>query len=147
MTSTAASAPPDMSERSDREIPRWRLHVLRAIALLFVVSGFFSYPEMLIHASATDRGMIKAFLTGLWLMSFLAVRFPLKMLPVFLFEFVWKTVWLLVFGLPQWITGVGSPRLSQDLLETGSPPILLAFVIPWGYVWRHYIKQPSESWR
>ena len=33
MTSTAASAPPDMSERSDREIPRWRLHVLRAIAL------------------------------------------------------------------------------------------------------------------
>ena len=58
MTSTAASAPPDMNERSDREIPRWRLNVLRAIAFLFVVSGFFSYPEMLIHASATDRGMI-----------------------------------------------------------------------------------------
>jgi hypothetical protein len=91
MTSTAASAPPDMSERGDREIPRWRLHVLRAIALLFVVSGFFSYPEMLIHANATDRGMIKAFLTGLWLMSFLAARFPLKMLPIFFFEFVWKT--------------------------------------------------------
>ena len=67
--------------------------------------------------------MIKAFLTGLWLMSFLAVRFPLKMLPIFLFEFAWKTVWLLVFGLPQGITGVGSPRLSQDLLEIGSPPI------------------------
>ena len=147
MTSTAASAPPNMSERSDREITSWRLHVLRAIALFFVVSGFFSYPEMLIHASATDRGMIKAFLTGLWLMSFLAVRFPLKMLPLFLFEFAWKTVWLLVFGLPQWITGVGSPRLSQDLLEIGSPPILLAFVIPWGYVWRHYIKHPSERWR
>jgi hypothetical protein len=39
MTSTAASAPPDMSERSDTEIPRWRLHVLRAIALFFVVSA------------------------------------------------------------------------------------------------------------
>ena len=102
---------------------------------------------MLIHASATDRGMMEAFLTRLWLMSFLAVRFPLKMFPIFLFEFVWKTIWLLVFGLPQWITGVGSPRLSQDLLEIGSPSILLAFVIPWGYVWRHYIKQPSERWR
>lgn len=43
MTSTPASAPPDMSERSDREIPRWRLHLLRAIALLVVVSVFFSY--------------------------------------------------------------------------------------------------------
>jgi hypothetical protein len=39
MTSTAAFAPPDMSEGSDREIRRWRLHILRAIALLFVVSG------------------------------------------------------------------------------------------------------------
>jgi hypothetical protein len=29
--------------------------------------------------------MIKAFFTGLWLMSFLAVRFPLRMLPIFLF--------------------------------------------------------------
>jgi hypothetical protein len=95
MTSTAASASPDMSERSDGEIPRWRLNVLSAIALFFVVSGFISYPAMLI--SATDRGMIKAFLTGLWLMSFFAVRFPLKMLPIFLFEFAWKAVWLLVF--------------------------------------------------
>jgi len=34
--------------------------------------------------------MIKAFLTGLWLMSFLAVRFPLKMLPIFFFEFLWN---------------------------------------------------------
>jgi hypothetical protein len=42
MTSTAASAPPDVSERSDREIRRWRLHVLRAIALLFVVPQAFS---------------------------------------------------------------------------------------------------------
>jgi len=52
----------------------------------FCRQRFLSYPEMLIHASATDRGMIKAFLTGLWLMSFLAVRFPLKMLPIFFFK-------------------------------------------------------------
>jgi hypothetical protein len=130
-----------------REIARWRVHVLRAVAAFFAVSGLLSYPQMLIHASATDRGMIKAFLVGLWLMSFLAIRFPRKMLPIFLFEFAWKTVWLLAFGLPQWITGVGSPRLDQDLLEIGLTPILLALVIPWGYVWQHYIKEPSEPWR
>jgi hypothetical protein len=146
MTSTTVCVPAQMSERIDGEFPRWRLHVLRAIAVFFVIAGLLSYPQMLINASATDRGMIKAFLTGLWLMSFLAVRFPVKMFPLFLFEFAWKTVWLLVFGLPQWISGVGSPRLSQDLLEIGITPILLAFVIPWGYVWRHYIKQPSERW-
>jgi hypothetical protein len=133
-----------MGTSGAREVARWRLLVLRAVAFFFIVSGLLSYPQMLIHASATDRGMIKAFLTGLWLMSFLAVRYPLKMLPIFLFEFAWKTVWLVVFGMPQWISGIGSPRLHQDLLEIGLPPILLALGIPWAYVWRHYFRQPAE---
>ena len=32
---------------------------------------------------------------GLWVMSFIGLRHPLRMLPIFLFEFVWKTIWLL----------------------------------------------------
>ncbi|HEX4736893.1 MAG TPA: hypothetical protein VH331_04955 [Allosphingosinicella sp.] len=147
MTSIAAFARAHMSGGGDGDIARWRLHVLRAIALFFAVAGLLSYPKMLIHAGATDRGMIKAFLTGLWLMSVFALRYPVKMLPLFLFEFAWKTVWLLAFGLPQWFTGVGSPLLRQDLPQIGLPPILLAIIIPWGYVWRHYFQQPSERWR
>jgi len=147
MTSSAAAAPPELQETSGCAIPRWRLHVLRAVAVFFAVSGCLSYPQMLFNASANDRGMIKAFLTGLWLMSFLAIRYPRKMLPIFLFEFAWKAVWLLVFGLPQWISGDGSPRLNQDLLEIGLTPILLALVIPWGYVWSSYFKRPAEPWR
>jgi hypothetical protein len=147
MTNEAASAPTGPSERGGGEIAQWRLHVLRAVALFFVVSGLLSYPQMLLNAEPTDRGMIKAFLTGLWLMSLLVIRYPVKMLPIFLFEFAWKLVWLLVFGLPQWISGIGSPRLSQDLLEIGLIPFLLALVIPWTYVWRHYFREPSEPWR
>lgn len=112
---------PGTGESAAPEVPLWRLNVLRAIALLFVVSNLVKFPEMLLYASATDRGMIKAFLTGLWLMSFLAVRYPLKMLPLFLFEFAWKTVWLLAFGLPQWLGGIGSPQLGRDLIEIASP--------------------------
>jgi hypothetical protein len=138
---------PGIWRRGEHDVSLAQLYILRAIALFFVVSGLLSYPQMLIHASATDRGMIKAFLTGLWLMSFLAVRYPLKMLPIFLFEFAWKSVWLLVFGLPQWTSGVGSPQLSRDLVEIGLIPIALAIVIPWPYVWRHYVRQPSERWR
>src|SRR5438874_919514 len=112
MASTAASAPPAVRGRGDSEFRMWRLHLLRAFALLFVVTGFFSVPQMLFGAAPTDRGMIKAFLSGLWVMSFFALRYPLKMLPLFLFEFVWKAIWLLAFGLPQWFTGIGSPRLN-----------------------------------
>ena len=129
------------------EVPLWRLYLLRLAGLFFIVTFIFGTLPRLIDHAPTERGMVLAFLSGLWVMSFLVVRYPLQMLPIFLFEFVWKSIWLLVFGLPQWLSGVGSPRLSQDLLEIGSVPFLVALVIPWGYVWRHYVKQPGDRWR
>jgi hypothetical protein len=56
-------------------------------------------------------------------------------------------MWLLRFGLPQWMAGRVDPQLSEDLILIGGPPILLILIIPWGFVWRHYIKEPSERWR
>ena len=46
----------------------------------------------------------------------------LQMLPIEVFEFVWKTLWLLRFGLPQWLAGVRTPRLSEDMVESASSP-------------------------
>ena len=57
---------------------------------------------------------------------------------------LWKTAWLFALGLPQWLAGPTSPRLREDLIGIGNGPILLGLIIPWGYVWRHYIKQPAE---
>ena len=54
----------------------------------------------------------------------------------------WKTIWLLSFGLPQLWSGVRSPRLSEDLWAIGAFPIVVALVIPWGYVWRQYVRKP-----
>ena len=131
----------------DSEVPLWRLYLLRAGFLVFVVTGFFVHPQWLIHPSLTNRGMILAFTGGLWVMSFFGLRYPLQMLPILVFEFVWKTMWLLRFGLPQSLSEVRSPRLNQDMMEIGLVPIIVGLVIPWGYVWRHYIKKPSERWR
>ncbi len=69
------------------------------------------------------------------------------MLPIFLLEFVFKTMWLFRFGLPQWMAGRVDPQLSEDLILIGGPPVLLVLIIPWGYVWYHYIEEPSERWR
>ena len=129
----------------DREVPLWRLYVLRAVPVLAIPWGL-DLVSGIIAAEPTARGMVNSLLVGLWLMSLLALRYPLQMLPIFLFEFVWKTVWLLAFGLPQWLSGAGSPRLSEDLVSIGVFPFVMAVVIPWGFVWRHYMKQPSERW-
>jgi hypothetical protein len=145
----ASSAPVSAHarERRDSEVPLWRLYVLRAGFLVFAVAGFFVHPQWLIAPSPTNRGMILAFTGGLWVMSFFGLRYPLQMLPIFLFEFVFKTMWLLRFGLPQWRAGRVDPQLSEDLILIGASPILLILIVPWGYVWRHYIKEPSERWR
>ena len=146
MASTIASAPPGAPQRRDREVSLVRLYVLRAMFLVFVVGGFISHPQWLLDPPAA-RGMTHGMTAGLWAMSFFGLRYPLQMLPIFLFEFVWKTIWLFAFGLPQWMAGRVDPQLSEDLLLIGGGPILFGLIIPWGYVWRHYVREPAERWR
>jgi hypothetical protein len=141
------AASPSIWRRGEQEVSLARLYVMRAIALVFVVSGFSNYLPHLIDPSPTARGMTTAMLGGLWVLAFVALRYPLQMLPLYLFEFVWKTIWLLAFGLPQWMAGRVDPQLSKDLWEIGAFPLVFGLIIPWGYVWRHYIKQPAERWR
>ncbi|HEX8929618.1 MAG TPA: hypothetical protein VGA45_11930 [Actinomycetota bacterium] len=124
-----------------------RLYALRAMFLVWAVAGLFMALPPLIDPPADARGMLPSMLGGLWVMGFLGLRYPLQMLPIFLFEFVWKTIWLVAFGLPQWRAGPVSPQLREDLLGIGTGPFLFALIIPWGYVWRHYVKRPAERWQ
>ena len=132
--------------RGEQEVSLGRLYVIRAAALLGIW-GLLPTVETLIHHAATDRGVHKALISGLWVMSLFALRYPLKMVPILLFEMTWKLVWLFAFGLPEWRSGVGSPQLSGDLWSIGAFPVVVMLVTPWGYVWRHYVKQPGERWR
>jgi hypothetical protein len=135
-----------MNSTDRGEVSLARLYVMRAAALLGIW-GLFGTVQTLVDHAPMDRGVHKALISGLWVMAIFAVRYPLKMVPILLFEMVWKTVWLLAFGLPQWWSGVGSPRLGEDLRAIGAFPIVCAIVIPWGYVWRHYVTAPGDRWR
>lgn len=141
-SAAAATAP-----TRDHEVSLVRLYVLRANYLLWAAAGLFLALPPLVDHGPGERGMIDSMFAGLWVMGILGVRYPLQMLPVFLFEFVWKTIWLLAFGLPQYLAGPVSPRLSADLVAIGNGPILFGLIIPWGYVFRHYVLQPAERWR
>lgn len=137
---------PGIWRRGDEEVSLARLYVMRAATVLGIY-GLFGTVVTLVDHVPTERGMLKAMVSGLWVMAFFSFRYPLKMVPIFLFEFVWKSLWLIFFGLPQWWSGVGSPRLSQDMVDIGAFSVVIGLIIPWGYVWRHYVKAPSERWR
>lgn len=147
MASTVEPVSQGAEARRDSEVPLWRLYIMRAIALVFVVSGFSNYLPELLDPDPTGRGMTLSMLGGLWVLAFLALRYPLLMLPIYLFEFVWKSIWLLAFGLPQWSAGRVDPQLSKDLWEIGLFPFVFGLIIPWGYFWRHYVRAPAERWR
>lgn len=147
MASNAAAAAPSIWRRGEHEVSLARLHVLRAMYLVFATLGFFVHVPWLIDPDPARRGMLDSMLAGMWIISFFGVRYPLKLLPLFLFEFAWKTVWLVSFGLPQWMAGRVDPKLSEDIWMIGLGPIVFGLLIPWGYVWRHYVRAPAERWR
>jgi hypothetical protein len=145
--SSGASASPGIWRRGEHDVSLVRLYILRAVALFFAIDGLFSKLPYLIHPDPASRGITASLLATLWVSAFFTVRYPLRMMPVFLFELIWKTCWLIDYGAPQWLAGTDSPRLARDLFEIGFFPIPIALVIPWGYVWRHYVRQPADPWR
>ena len=133
--------------RGGHEVSLVRLYVMRATAVAGAIALGSDILPALAWPDPVGRGMITAILGGLCAMCLIAIRYPLKMVPILLFEFVWKLIWLLRFGLPQWLAGTGSPRLSQDMFDIGLFPLVFGLVIPWPYVWRHYVKAPADRWR
>ena len=147
MASTAAPASPAAPHRTDSEVSLFRLYVLRAAYLLFIVGlGGMIVPVVLSH-EPTARGVIPSLLCGVWLLAFIGLKYPLRMLPLLMFEFAWKTVWLVSFGLPQWSSGQQPPTFADDFFAIGMGVILMPLFIPWGYVWRKYVKMPGDRWR
>jgi len=147
MSSTAASVSPPRESGRENEVSLVRLYVLRAVYLLLVVGlGAMIVPEIVSHA-LTSRGVIASLLGAVWALAFLGLKYPLQMLPLLMFEFVWKLIWMVAYGLPQWSAGQLPPTFAEDFVNIGFGVILMPVVIPWSYVYRHYIKQPSERWR
>ena len=146
MTMIAVTAP--MPEGAvDREVSLTRLYVLRATYLLLIVGlGSFIVPQLLSHEPLA-RGVIPSLLGAIWLLAFIGLRYPLQMLPLLMFEFAWKTVWLLDFGLTQWSTGNAPATFPEDFKAIVAGVILMPIVIPWGYVLRHFAQQPGARWR
>src|SRR5689334_21937016 len=114
MTSTSARVPPASSAPVDSEVSLARLYLLRAMYLLLVIGGGVAFLPPLIHHEPTARGVIPSLLGGVWVLACFGLRYPLRMLPILLFELAWKTIWLVDFGLPQWMAGVSTAQFSED---------------------------------
>jgi hypothetical protein len=103
-------------------------------------------PELISHP-VISRGVIPSLLGAVWVLAFVGLKYPLEMLPLLMFEFAWKSIWAVAYGLPQWSAGQLPPTFAEDSFNIGMGVILMPLVIPWGYVYRHYVKRTGARWR
>ena len=147
MTTHASAATVTPQAHTLQEVSLVRLYVLRATYLLLVIGlGAMIVPDLLSHP-VISRGVIPSLLGAVWLLAFIGLKYPLEMFPLLMFEFAWKSIWTLAYGLPQWSAGQMPPTFAEDAFAIGVGVILMPLVIPWGYVYRRYVKRPGARWR
>ena len=134
------------------EVSTFRLYLLRAGYLYIAVGlAIFELPTLLHPENLSPQdSVVISLLGGFALLAVLGIRYPLKMLPLLFFEFVWKVVWVLAFGLPLLLSGQLAPNVSfggtETLINCLLGVVLVLLVTPWGYVFKHYLRAPGARW-
>src|SRR5215467_1633725 len=127
----------------------FRLYTLRVAYLIMAGGlGVFIWPSVIRHSQdfAIAHGAQVAMLAGLGAVAALGLRYPVQMLPVLLFEIVWKTIYLIAFAYPVWSAHQVTPAMAEDIRAISMVVILLP-LIPWRYVFRQYVAKRAERWR
>jgi hypothetical protein len=92
------------------------------------------------------EGVVACLLTAMSLLAFLGLRYPVRMLPILLFEVIWKVIWLGAVAIPNLVSGDLNSE-AGDVLFSCSFIVVIIAVIPWRYVWRRYARTPGDAWR
>ena len=135
------------------EVSTFRLYILRAMYVFTVVGLAIEKLPALLHPANLSPGdsVILSVLGAVALLAVVGLRYPIKMLPLLFFEVVWKSIWMLVFGLPRVLSGGLDPSVSfggtETLIACLVGIVLVPLAVPWGYVFQQYVKAPGNRWR
>ena len=133
----------------DRELSPRRLNIMRfGYAFMGVGLAIVKWPILVQNAPSLPvfEGVVACLLTAMSLLAFLGLRYPVRMLPILLFEVIWKVIWLGAVAIPNLVSGDLNSE-AGDVLFSCSFIVVIIAVIPWRYVWRRYARTPGDAWR
>lgn len=135
-------------ERAGRELSLTRLYAMRAgYALMAVGLALVKWPLVPdAHTMPLYDGVSLMLLTAMSFLALLGLRYPVKFLPLLLFETIWKLLWLGAVALPQALNGGLSDRTSEVAVNCSLVVFIIAS-IPWKYVWTQYVRSNGNRWR
>jgi hypothetical protein len=127
-----------------------RLYLLRAMYLFMAIGLSLTVWPAIIAPSSTVANagtVVRSLLGALAVMALLGVRYPLQMLPILLFELLWKLIWVLAFALRMWRDTGLDDYASETLFACMMGVVLVPLVLPWRYVFARYLQAPGDRWR
>jgi hypothetical protein len=64
------------------------------------------------------------------------------MLPILLFEVLWKVMWISAVAVPHLVSG-DVDAATRKVLVSCSLVVVIIAVIPWRYAWKRYVRTPA----
>src|SRR5437762_12812447 len=123
-------------------VPRINIYLLRLLfTLMFLFVSYDSWSHILTHTGPWDNPNAAAWC--MWgsysVISFIGILRPLKMLPIVLFEIIYKTAWIFIVAYPLWVNNelTGSP--AEGMARVCIWVVLPIVAIPWRYLFGTYL--------
>ncbi len=147
-----SSPEPDQAQaggaRRTRQLALWQVNLLR-VGYLVMGGGLavIKWPLLFNHEPwSLAEGTKECLLIAMSVLALLGLRYPVRMLPVLLFEVAWKLLWLGVVALPLSLDNqlVGATRTQAGTVLW---VIVIIAVIPWRYVFSQFVMTPADPWR
>ena len=132
------------------QLSPFRLYLLRAMYALMAIGLALTFWPSILAPSSLATGpntVVLALLGAIGLLAAIGIRYPVKMIPLLLFELAWKVIWVLAFGVPAWRAGQLDAYGSESLVNCLMGVVLVPLVLPWGYLIRQFLLLPGNSWR
>jgi hypothetical protein len=126
-----------------------RVNVMRfGYAFMGVGLAIVKWPVLIQDARSLTvmEGVVACLLTAMSLLAFLGLRYPVRMLPILLFEVTWKVIWIAAVAVPHLVSG-DMDAATGEVLFSCSFVVLILAVIPWRYAVRRYVLTPGDAWR
>ena len=138
-----------VAHATEPEVSLFRLYTLRVSYLILSLGlGVETWPIVIHHTSrvAVAHGIQLSLLAGIGATALLGVRYPVQMLPLFLFELIWKAIYLIAFALPLSSAHEVDAETAEDI-QACLMAVIFVPLIPWRYAFAHYVLRRADRWK
>lgn len=132
------------------DVSPFRLNVLRAYyALMAFGTAAVFWPQLVQHSAVwgIESGAQYSLLAALTPFALLGLRYPLKLLPIILYEFTWKALWFVFVMAPLYASNQMTELVWSNAFACSIAIVLTPIIMPWRYFWQSHVREPGERWR